>query len=251
MNVIRRIRSPNYPALDLREALARVKTVFERERRHTMSKDVALKGLGYSSANGAALSTLSAVVKYGLLDRSGESYRVSDLTVSILHPQTPQEKDQALQTAALSPPLFAELAEQFPGGQVSDDNLRSYLIRNSFSSNAVAGVIKAFRETMGMVSLDSAQPAPAPPASAMPALLLPPTANQVEPRQVHIQPVLHSSQPPFLISLDGRAVTIQARLEDVEAVDTLIRVLEANKILLPKKPHDQHPKEIQDGDADH
>lgn len=244
MNDARRIRSPNYPALDLRDALARVEVVFERERQHSMSKDVALKGLGYSSANGAALGTLSAVLKYGLLERVGENYRVSDRTVAILHPKTPDEKEQALREAALSPPLFAELAGEFPGGQVSDDNLRSYLIRNSFSSSAVTGVIKAFRETMQMVSFDEASP-PAQP------LLPAPTSHQVEIRPMHVQPVQPASQPPFLISIDGQAVTVQARLENAQAVDKLIRVLEANKLLLPEKPNDQQNAQIGDASTQH
>lgn len=241
MNDTRRIRSPNYPAIDLREAVGRMELVFERERQHTMSKDVALKGLGYSGPNGAALGTLSAVVKYGLLDRAGDSYRVSDRTVAILHPSTPAEKQQALREAALSPPLFAELTEQFPGGQVSDDNLRSFLIRNAFSSSAVAGVIKAFRETMQMVSFDEPMP-PAQPSLPAPAV------NPVEVRQMQIQPAQPATQSPFLISIDGNAVTVQARLDNVQAVDKLIRVLEANKLLLPEKSDDQ--QNTQRGDAD-
>lgn len=246
MNDVRRIRSPNYPAIDLREALVRMGAVFERERQHTMSKDVAIKGLGYSGPNGAALGTLSAVVKYGLLDRSGDAYRVSDRTVAILHPKNPTEKQQALRDAALSPPLFAELAEQFPGGQVSDDNLRSYLIRNSFSSNAVAGVIKAFRETMQMVSFDetpSSAPQPLPVAVTAP--------TQVEVRHMHIQPAQPATQSPFLISIDGRAVTVQARLDNAQAVDKLIRVLEANKLLLPEKPDEQQKTQAGDTDTAH
>src|SRR5258708_7551011 len=124
-----RIRSPNYPAISLPDALKRIGQVFARERLHKAPREVVVKGMGYGGINGASLTALSAALKYGLLVKEGEDYRVSDRAVAILHPHTPQEKSEALKQAAFSPKLFAELAEHFKGDVPSDDNLRAYLVR--------------------------------------------------------------------------------------------------------------------------
>lgn len=248
MNDARRIRSPNYPSLSLPAAIARIEPVYERERQHPMSRDVALKGLGYSSANGAALGTLSAVTKYGLLDKVGDLYKVSTRTLAILHPSTPEEKTAALRQAAFAPALFAELAEQFPGGQVSDDNLRSYLMRRDFSSGALAAVISAFRETMQMVSFEQEK------TPAMAALPAPQSVSVAQGRAqtpMHTAAATHTAiptAPAWVVSTDGRVLTVSAQLDNAKAVDKLILVLQANKLLLPEP--DEATKQQEGGGDD-
>lgn len=248
MSDTRRIRSPNYPSLSLPEAIARIGPVYERERQHPMSRDVALKGLGYNSANGAALGTLSAVAKYGLLDKAGDTYKVSGRALAILHPSDQEEKAEALRQAAFAPALFAELAEQFPGGQVSDDNLRSCLMRKGFSSGSLAGVISAFRETMQMVSLVEEK---TPVMAALPAPQSAPAA------QARTLPLMHTAAatnvppptaPAWVVSTDGRVLTVSAQLDNAKAVDKLILVLQANKLLLPEP--DEPTKQQASGDSD-
>lgn len=255
MNEPRRIRSPNYPALSLPEAIARIGPVYERERQHPMSRDVALKGLGYGSPNGAALATLSAVTKYGLLDKVGEEYRVSERTLAILHPKHPEEKASALREAAFAPALFADLAGQFPGGQVSDDNLRSYLMRRDFSTSALSAVISAFRETMQMVSSTEEK------TPALPLLQAPNPGASSPARQA--SPAMHSApvsttptapapaSPAWVVSTDGRVLTVSAHLDNAKAVDKLIRVLEANKLLLPDEDETEKPEASGDTGAHH
>ena len=65
--------------------------------------------------NGASMGVLSAISKYGLLEDAGyKELRVSDLTDSILFPDNLEEKTAALQKAANSPVLFAEINEKWP-----------------------------------------------------------------------------------------------------------------------------------------
>ena len=81
-----RVRSPNYPQFGLDEAIKRIGPVFEKERQHPMPKEVLAKHLGYGGVNGASLGAISAMLKYGLVDQEGESYRVTDRALAILHP---------------------------------------------------------------------------------------------------------------------------------------------------------------------
>jgi hypothetical protein len=149
-----RIRSPNYPAISLAEAIKRVEQVHARERQHPATREVIIKGMGYNGVHGTSLSAISAAIKYGLLEQHGKGgeYRVSDRAVAILHPHTAEEKAEAIHAAAISPALFAELLEHFKGGLPSDDNLRAYLVRRGFSQRSLPEVIQSFRDTMELVS---------------------------------------------------------------------------------------------------
>src|SRR6185312_12335088 len=127
-----RVRSPNYPSISLGEAMVRVAQIFGEEHRHPTPREVVAKHMGYSGVNGASLSAISALLKYGLLEQEGDTYKVTDLAIALTHPQTPAEKAAAVQTAASKPALFAELLNQFKGRLPSDENLRAYLIRRGF-----------------------------------------------------------------------------------------------------------------------
>jgi hypothetical protein len=150
----KRVRSPNYPALGLQEALNRTAALYKVQHNHLAPRAVVAKGMGYSSLNGASATAVSALIKYGLLEREKEDLRVSDRAMRILHPHSPDERAAALREAATSPSLFAELMERFPGQMPSEDLLRNYLVRNGFAEAALSPVISAYRETSEMVRLE-------------------------------------------------------------------------------------------------
>lgn len=225
-----RIRSPNYPAISLKEAIEKVARVFERERQHPASKETVMKGMGYGGVNGASLTALSAAKKYGLIQRDGEDYRVSDQAVAILHPHTPNEKAEALRRAALSPKLFSELLDYYKGDSVSDDNLRAYLVRRGFAQSALAEVIRSFRETMELV----------PPLPTGYSKLEVASEEDDEPElQVSMgtKGALHPILPPpdddthLLVSIKNGRLEVTASLADERDIDKLIKILTLNKIL--------------------
>jgi hypothetical protein len=147
----KRIRSPNYPALSLPEALNRVTALYRAIHTHAAPRDVVAKGMGYTSLNGASATAISALHKYGLLERFGDEVKVSERALSILHPHTPQERVAAITAAAGEPALFAELAERFPGTMPNEELLRNYLVRKGFAPGAIGPVIAAYRDTSDMV----------------------------------------------------------------------------------------------------
>jgi hypothetical protein len=143
----KRLRSPNYPALSLPDAIDRVAALYRAQHTHAAPREIVAKGMGYNSLNGASASAISALHKYGLLGRAGDEIKVSDRAMRILHPHSPAERAKAIQEAAYDPPLFAELRERFPGQMPSDELLRNYLIRNGFAPAALTPVMLAYRET--------------------------------------------------------------------------------------------------------
>lgn len=148
----KRTRSPNYPALSLPVALDKVATLYKNQHTHSAPREVVAQGMGYNSLNGASATAISALHKYGLLDRLGDELKLSDRAMRILHPHSPEEKAAAIREAAYEPTLFAELADRFTGAFPSDDILRNFLIRSGFSPAAVSFVILAYRDTAELVA---------------------------------------------------------------------------------------------------
>jgi hypothetical protein len=152
IKVEKRIRSPNYPALSLPEAINKIAGVYRELHNHAAPREVVAKAMGYSGLSGASATAVSALHKYGLLDKAGaDEIKVSDRAMRIMHPHSPEEKAAAIREAASEPALFAELAERFPGKIPNEDLLRNYLVRKGFAQAALGAVISAYRETSEMV----------------------------------------------------------------------------------------------------
>jgi hypothetical protein len=143
----KRVRSPNYPALSLPDAVTRAGLVYKNQHTHGAPREVVAKSMGYNSLNGASATAVSALIKYGLLEGRAEDIRISDRAMRILHPESPEEKAEAIREAAREPALFQELDEKFPGRTPSEEVLRNHLLRTGFAPNAVSSVILAYRET--------------------------------------------------------------------------------------------------------
>ncbi len=148
-----RVRSPNYPALSLPEAIERIRKVYEKEHIHKAAPEVVAKDLNYSGLNGASMSVISALKKYGLLEEVGKDLKVSSQALTILvDPKDSVERAKLIREAAVSPALFSELRNQYGDGVPSDENLRSYLLKRGFAPAMVDAPIRSYRETMELVS---------------------------------------------------------------------------------------------------
>lgn len=152
-----RARSPNYPNLSLPDAIARVRRVFDHDRRAPLDREVVARHMGYSGLSGASDKTIGSIMQYGLLERVGKGeIRVSQIAVDIFHPDNPSDRRRALLTAAHMPTLFRSLRERFPQGIPSADALRSYLVRQNFLNRAIAPVISAYTETCQFLEQENA-----------------------------------------------------------------------------------------------
>jgi hypothetical protein len=149
--VDKRNRSPNYPAMSLPAAIEKAAALYRTIQAHAAPREVIAKGMGYQSLNGASATMISALNKYGLLERVGDEMKVSERALRILHPHSPEERIQAIREAASDPALFVELAQRFPGTLPNEDLLRNYLVRNGFTQAASSSVILAYRETSELV----------------------------------------------------------------------------------------------------
>ena len=232
-----RIRSPNYPSMGLPEAISKVGNIFAAEQHLTAPREVMAAHMGYKGLNGSSLKALSALLKYGLLEKTKDDKRkVTQLAIQILHPETSTEREEAIRKAALHPSLFREIAEQWPTGIPSDENLKAYLIRRQFHTDAIKDVISSYRETMELVAKEG-------PKYAAKSLLTeeekakkPETpkvqASQDAPRQSESAWQRASGAEPFRVSFTGSGIEIAGRITDAESADELVRAVNALKLLL-------------------
>ena len=68
-------RSPNFPSVNLADAIEAVRAIYQREGRSLMPRLSAAKALGYNSMNGRSLSKLGALRGYGLLDGPAGTFK--------------------------------------------------------------------------------------------------------------------------------------------------------------------------------
>src|SRR5579863_3582825 len=128
-HILKRVRSPNYPSMSLVEAVQQIQKLFGKIGQHPAPRDAVATSMGYSGLHGASATAISALIKYGLLERIGEDYKLTERAMRIIAPHDQGEKAHALHEASQEPALFAELIDHFKGEVPIDDLLRSYLLR--------------------------------------------------------------------------------------------------------------------------
>lgn len=147
---ILRKKSPRAPSMPLNEALDRALRLYDLERLHPSPVEVIASGLGYKSANnGSALAAIASLRYYGLLDRPKEGYLAVTKKVE-RYKFTPSDSERrALLIEFLkSPPLYAELVEQYSSGLPSDATLRYDLIERGFIPAAAESALNCFKQSV-------------------------------------------------------------------------------------------------------
>ena len=153
----KRQRSPNYPAIGLRNAVERLHVLYREDGRPGAPLETAVKHFGFGSAHGQALTIVSALKKFGLIeDRNG---RIVPTTLAInieeFGPEHPRHQE-AVREAALKPEIYAALVEQYRehGRLPSEDSLRGELVADKgFNPRAVSDFIADFRDSLEYAGL--------------------------------------------------------------------------------------------------
>lgn len=150
-------RSPNYPSIGPTEALQLGGKIYAEARRNPMTADMACQYMGYKNKNGASLTMLAALRRYGILvSAANGEVKISDEahTIYIAPPDLPERKNLIAQLA-MRPNLFREVLSQFPDGLPSDSLLRFRLMQQwEFSSSKAADTfIRALRDAIAVAGL--------------------------------------------------------------------------------------------------
>lgn len=150
-------RSPNYPQMNITQAIERIRKVYAQEHTHSVPDQSIAEALGYSSLNGTSKVVLSSLKKFGLLVANGDGFKVSQDAVAILElPADEPTRIVAIHKSALRPPVFKQLYEKYGTDLPSDASLRHYLVSLGFESDAANQVIRHFKETLRFMTAQAA-----------------------------------------------------------------------------------------------
>lgn len=147
-----KVRSPNYPLVDLANAMGMARKLYENDGRNKVSREALASHLGHDSLSGPALGKIGALRAYGLVEGSGDENRISeDAVTALMAPDGSSDKVDALRRLALQPSLFREISKEFHTSP-SDNNLRYWLVKRGFSPDGAAKAAKTYLATIALVS---------------------------------------------------------------------------------------------------
>ncbi|HTW20332.1 MAG TPA: hypothetical protein VME70_08990 [Mycobacteriales bacterium] len=154
-------RSPSYPGIPLYTAIERARTIYAREGKNPAPISAITRHWGYKTpTTGPASVTYAALKKFGLIEDTGNgAHRVATLTTLALDIilNNPGRPD-AVQEAALAPPIHAEMWEKYGAELPSDDTLRWELVgQRNFTESGFREFIRVYRETIAWAQLTSKQ----------------------------------------------------------------------------------------------
>lgn len=153
-----KIRSPNYPVVDLATAVELTGKIYKQAQQHPMPAAAVVKtvwGLKPESAYGR--QCLGALRQYGLIQARGEGerreVRITSDAAKILenHP----EKPSILSAMAIAPKVNGSIWEKFGPFSCTtmppDETLKHFLLFDyepKFNSSSLEGFLKTFRSTI-------------------------------------------------------------------------------------------------------
>lgn len=243
-------RSPNYPAISLKEAVDRLRVIYETQRRYPATRELLATLMGYKSLNGASATMVSALAKYGLIEGHGDNLRVSEMGQDlILHRKGDPEYTTALRTSAFMPTFFRELRDEYPYGLPGEHAIRATLIKRGFNPKAIDGAIRSYRDTMDFVDAEVGVPSSESLADSLPEAAMQTQAGTYKPEPDFspappTDPLMKSIQLPLSIS---EWATLQAAFPITEAAwKQMIAVLNAMKPALVAPNNGPSPGSLED-----
>jgi hypothetical protein len=180
----RKIRSPSFPFVGLREALDRARAFYEAEQRNSARIETAASHWGYSPKSSGGKQTIAALRSFGLLD--GDSLvKLSGRALRILLDERgdSEERRRLVQQAALLPPIHARLWERYGAELPSPQTLKlSLILDEGFNESSVDHFLTEYRETLEYARLltgpareeTAAAPPPPPVREAIPSAAIEP-----------------------------------------------------------------------------
>lgn len=202
----RKVRSPSFPFLGLREALERARAFYEAEQRNAARPETAAAHWGYSPKSSGGKQTIAALRSFGLLE--GDTLvKLSGRALRILldEREGSEDRERLLKQAALLPPLYSRLWERYGPELPSAQTLRLTLILDEgFNENSVDDFLGEYRETLEFAKLRPLDPRK--PAAEDVQPQLPSSGPSRSPRSLGAE-----LDPVVFPLLDGNAVEFRIR----------------------------------------
>lgn len=152
-----RKKSPRAPSIALEDAVDRAVKIYQKEKRHPAPADAIAQHLGYTGAkNGSAATVIATLRYYGLIERTGDGMiSVSKDVESYMFAPNDRMKREFKCQWLKTPPVFAELVEQYGEQLPSDENLKYNLIQKGFFPEAADSCVNVFKKSMEFAEYSS------------------------------------------------------------------------------------------------
>lgn len=114
-----RERSKAYPGCALEDCVRFVGMIKKALGRGTHDRESLAKAMGFSTVSGAVSPKIAALVHFGLMERTGAGYELSELSRSITDFLDDGERRRAIREAFALPTLYQEIIAKFePDGKI-------------------------------------------------------------------------------------------------------------------------------------
>jgi len=275
----KRFRSPPYPAIDLAKAIERARTLYGKALHHPVQSNVLADAWKYGIKSSGLWATAAALIQYGLMTDQGSGdtrrFQLTDAAIRIIKDADPasEKRVEAVKRAALAPPVFKELWDQYGGAEVSDVVVRNFLTldrreagRAEFSDTAANDIIQAFKATIDFAGVSpsdtlphadegkDARPEDSPSSENKPTLEVgvkwpkPPPAAPVK-EDVLPPPPADASDPYYFSFKPSGGFEGGFRLKSVKDFEALINALNGFKVMYQPLSEIKKPPE-RTGDAE-
>ncbi len=145
----KRQRSKAYPGTTLEECVQLAIKIKRNLGGSKHSRETLARGMGFSGVSGAVAPRIAALVYFGLLEKSGSEYWLSDESKRVTDPLDADEKQTALRAAVRIPSLYRDLLDKFePDGRLPEQ-LSIHLHRfHGIAANAAEKAADIFRQSV-------------------------------------------------------------------------------------------------------
>ena len=150
-----RPRSPNYPAIDLRTAVDRVRQLYSSIQRGGFKPEDAGKAWGYSGPTDPVRRALGALRQYGLLEaKKGDDARLTTiaLTLALREPES-REFQSALREALRAPSLFNELIESGRANDAVGALMHHLVVDKMFTREGASTFIEVLKASVAFAGV--------------------------------------------------------------------------------------------------
>jgi hypothetical protein len=207
----KKVRSPSFPFVGLREALDRARAFYEAEQRNSARIETAAAHWGYSPKSSGGKQTIAALRSFGLLD--GDSLvKLSGRALRILLDERgdSEERRRLVQQAALLPPIHGRLWERYGAELPSPQTLKlSLILDEGFNESSVDHFLTEYRETLEYARLLAGPAREETAAERTERTAPPPPPPQV--REARQMTAAAAIEPVVFPLLDGNAVEFRIR----------------------------------------
>jgi len=149
MTPTKRKVSPRAPTVALDEAINRALRMYAAEGGHATPVEVAIKHIGYSSKNGAAVQAMASLGYWGLIERPKDGIvKVAKAVEDYRYTPDEEHKQELLIRFLRNPPLFASLLDKYKERLPSEGTLQYDLIQAGFTPSTASTCLSVFKRSV-------------------------------------------------------------------------------------------------------